>query len=265
MSALAGKVVIVTRAEHQAAALEALLGDEGATVYRYPCLAIAPPDDCGPLDDSLRAAATGGYDWLMLTSANTVEAVAQRLAAIGLASDALAGLRIAAVGPSTARAVADSLGQRVEIVPEAASYSAVGLAQALPPITGARVLLPQSALADDGLTRALTERGARVTPVVAYQPGTNSGGVDLPALLARGAVDAITLTSGSTAHHLVRRLQSEGGDVRLLEHVCLACVGPSTAQAVQSLGLRADVVASEHTLIGLTHALAMYFAERGEK
>ena len=43
MSALAGRVVVVTRAEHQAAALEALLQAEGATVYRYPCLAIAPP------------------------------------------------------------------------------------------------------------------------------------------------------------------------------------------------------------------------------
>ena len=70
MSALAGRVVIVTRAEHQAAALESLLQAEDATVYRYPCLAIAPPDNPGPLDDALRAATAGQFDWLALTSAN---------------------------------------------------------------------------------------------------------------------------------------------------------------------------------------------------
>ena len=73
MSALAGRVVIVTRAEHQAAPLESLLQVEGATVYRYPCLAIAPPDQLGPLDDALRAAVAGKFDWLALTSVNAVE------------------------------------------------------------------------------------------------------------------------------------------------------------------------------------------------
>lgn len=263
MSALAGKVVIVTRAEHQAAALEALLQAEGATVYRYPCLAIVSPDNSGPIDDALRAAAAGQYDWLALTSANTVDALAQRLAAIGMEPGALAGLRVAAVGPSTARAAADSLGLRVEMMPDS-SFSAVDLAQAFPDIAGARILLPQSALADDEMARALAQRGARVTAVAAYQPGISRGGVDLPAMLQAGSVDAITLTSGSTANNLMRRLQSEGGDIHMLQRVILACIGPSTAQAVEALGLRADVVATEHTLVGLTHALAAYFAQRDD-
>src|SRR5574340_802610 len=101
VTALAGSVVIVTRAEHQAAALEALLQAEGATVYRYPCLAIAPPDNTAPLDDALHAAASGQFDWLAFTSANAVDAVAQRLAAIGMNPSALAAVRVAAVGPST--------------------------------------------------------------------------------------------------------------------------------------------------------------------
>jgi uroporphyrinogen III methyltransferase/synthase len=79
--------------------------------------------------------------------------------------------------------------------------------------------------------------------------------------LADGNVDAITLTSGSTANNLARRLQSEGGDIDLLQGVCLACIGPSAAQALEALGLRTDVVASEHTLVGLTQALAAYFEQ----
>lgn len=260
MSALAGRVVIVTRAEHQAAAFESLLRAEGATTYRYPCLAIAPPDNVAPLDDALQAAAAGQFDWLAFTSANTVDAVAQRMVAIGMRPDALAAVRIAAVGPSTARAVADSLGLHVETIPT--SFSAVDMARAFPDIAGARILLPQSALADEETTRALAQRGARVTSVIAYQPGMSSGGVDLPALLQASAVDAITLTSGSTANNLARRLQSEGGAIDMLQGVCLACIGPSAAQALEALGLRADVVAGQHTLVGLTQALAVYFEQR---
>jgi uroporphyrinogen-III synthase len=260
MSALAGRVVIVTRAEHQAAALEALLQTEGATAYRYPCLAIAPPDNLGPLDDALRAAAAGQFDWLALTSANAVDAVAQRTAALGLPSGSLAGLRVAAVGPSTARMAEDALGLRVEMVPES-GYSALEMAEAFPDITSARILLPLSALDNNEMIRALMRRGARVTGVTAYQPGMSRGGVDLPALLANGAVDAITLTSGSTANNLVRRLQSEGGDAQTLHSVCLACIGPSAAQALETLGLRAGVVAPEHTLAGLVRALAGYYGQ----
>ena len=260
MSALAGKVMIVTRAEHQAAAFEALLAAEGATVYRYPCLAIAPPDNTGPLDDALRAAMNGRFDWLALTSSNAVDAVAQRLAAIGMSPSALAGLRIAAVGPSTARAAEESLGLRVEMIPET-GFTALEMVEAFPDITGARMLLPMSALDNNEMVRALARRGAQVTAVTAYQPGMSTGGVDLPALLRDGRVDAVTLTSGSTANNLVRRLQSEGGDIALLRTVCLACIGPSTAHVVETLGLVANVTAAEHTLDGLTQALAAYFAQ----
>jgi uroporphyrinogen III methyltransferase / synthase len=264
VSALAGRVVVVTRAEHQAAAFEALLAAEGATVYRYPCLAIAPPDNVGPLDDALRAALAGRFDWLALTSANAVDAVAQRLAALGAHPGAhpgaLANVRVAAVGPSTAHAAEEALGVRVEMIPDT-GFTALEMVEAFPNITGARIMLPMSALDNNEMIRALARRGAQVTGVTAYQPGMSRGGVDLPALLARGAVDAITLTSGSTANNLVRRLQSEGGDVAALRAVCLACIGPSTAHVVETLGLVPNVTAAEHTLAGLTQALVAYFAQ----
>jgi uroporphyrinogen III methyltransferase/synthase len=120
-------------------------------------------------------------------------------------------------------------------------------------------MLPLSALDNNEMIRALMRRGASVTGVTAYQPGMSRGGVDLPKLLANGAVDAITLTSGSTANNLMRRLQSEGGDTQALQGVCLACIGPSAAQALETLGLRANVIASEHTLAGLVQALVAYY------
>jgi uroporphyrinogen III methyltransferase/synthase len=146
------------------------------------------------------------------------------------------------------------------MVPES-GYSALEMAEAFPDITGARILLPLSALDNNEMVRALVRRGAQVTAVTAYQPGMSRGGIDLPALLKAGKVDAITLTSGSTAHNLLRRLQFEGGDTRALQGVCLACIGPSAAQALEALGLRADVVASEHTLAGLVQALVEYYRQ----
>ncbi|HEY1390648.1 MAG TPA: uroporphyrinogen-III synthase, partial [Ktedonobacterales bacterium] len=193
-------------------------------------------------------------------SANAVDAVAQRLAALGFPLGSLAGLRVAAVGPSTARAAEEALGLRVEMVSES-GYSALELAEAFPDITGATILLPLSALDNNEMIRALMRRGASVTGVTAYQPGMSHGGVDLPKLLASGSVDAITLTSGSTANNLVRRLQSEDGDARTLQNVCLACIGPSAAQALETLGLRAGVIASEHTLAGLVQALVTYYGQ----
>ena len=44
-----------------------------------------------------------------------------------------------------------------------------------------------------------------------------------------------------------------------LQGICLACIGPSAARALEALGLRADVVASEHTLAGLVRALVAYY------
>ena len=166
----------------------------------------------------------------------------------------------AMVSGRTARTAEEALGLRVEMVPES-GYSALEMAEAFPDITGARILLPLSALDNNEMVRALVRRGAQVTAVTAYQPGMSRGGIDLPALLKAGKVDAITLTSGSTAHNLLRRLQSEGGDTRALQGVCLACIGPSAAQALEALGLRADVVASEHTLAGLVQALVEYYRQ----
>ena len=253
MSELTGKRVVVTRADHQTAELAEALTAYGATALPYPCLAILPPDDAEPLDDALRHLMQ--YDWLLLTSANTVDALAQRLRVLDVGLPA--GVRIGVVGAATAHAAQRALGATVAALPE--RFSAAELADALPDIAGAKALLPQSAAADDTLARALAGRGAIVSPVVAYQIGIGTGGVDLPRLLARGEVDAITLASGSAAGNLVLRLEREGGERKALEHAAIACIGESTAAAARQAGLRVDVVATTHTTAGLCDALDRFF------
>lgn len=258
---LAGKRLVVTQASHQAPELAALLAVQGAEPLLYPCIAIEPPADTQALDGALAGTAAGRFDWVVLTSANTVRSLAQRMGTLGLPRSICGGTQVAAIGEATAEAAAILLGCKVDLL--ANESVAEGLAQTL--LLSAqprqRVLLPQGDLARAVLAQALTAGGLEVTSVAAYCTTVGSGGVDLPALLAQPcAVDAITFTSSSTVRNLLRRLEQEGGDPadvirERLAGVCLAAIGPVTAQTLRDCGLPAAVVAKEQSLEGLAAAL----------
>ena len=72
---LAGRRVLVTRAAHQAGKLSEGLRALGAEPVEVPLLEIHPPESFAALDTALLA--LGSYDWLILTSANTVRAIAE--------------------------------------------------------------------------------------------------------------------------------------------------------------------------------------------
>jgi uroporphyrinogen-III synthase len=127
---------------------------------------------------------------------------------------------------------------------------------------GARILLPQSEEADDGLHDMLTESGAHVTAVYAYRTVIGSGGINLPALLAAGEVDAITYTSPSTVRNLMRRLRQDNADLQLLTGIVHVCIGESTAAAARQQGLALAALPYEHTLEGLIAALEHHFEHR---
>ena len=74
---LTGKRIVNTRATHQSSRFSSLLQNHGAEVIEYPCIAIAPPEDDAPLRRAL--ANRDAFDWLVLTSANTVLALASLL------------------------------------------------------------------------------------------------------------------------------------------------------------------------------------------
>jgi len=258
MNGLQGKAIVVTRAPHQADALALLLAKAGAMPVFYPCVDIAPPDDPAPLDAALRASGAGAFDWLALTSANAAWAVSRRLAELGLPLTILHSLRLAAVGPATAAAARDVLGLNADALPD--EFSSAALAQMLTPLADARVLLPLSSLAETTLADALRAQGALVTCVVAYKTVIGSGGVDLPLLLRREEINAITLTSSSAATNLRGRVVDEGGDETSLRQVPIGCIGARTAETARAQGLRVVAVPEEHSLGGLVAALGEYFA-----
>ncbi|MCB0185773.1 MAG: hydroxymethylbilane synthase, partial [Caldilineaceae bacterium] len=101
---LAGKRIVVTRAETQADGFAGALADLGATTLRIPTICIEPLADLTPLDQALQR--LDQYSWLILTSVNGVTIVAERLAALAIPAAVQQGVRIAAIGQSTAAALA---------------------------------------------------------------------------------------------------------------------------------------------------------------
>ncbi len=249
MFPLAGRRIVITRASHQYSDLAHLLCREGAEPLPYPAISIAPPEDTRPLDAALSEAASGGYDWLIFTSANTATIVASRLRALGL-RDGIK-LSVAAVGQGTTLALARALRIRPSFYPHEAE--AGGLAETLPLRPGARVLLPQSEAADDRLKAALNARGAEVTLISADRVIQGEGGIDLPRLLPQ--IDVITFTSGSTVDHFVRRFTAEGGDLAALSRVHLAYMGASARYALAAHSLPPVIGARQPTLEALVQAL----------
>ncbi len=254
---LAGRTILVTRAREQASALRVLLEAAGARVEECPAIRFDPPATWAPLDAALRGAQ--GYDWILVTSANTVRFVLERLFVLGLGPRALIGPRVVAIGPATAQAL-ERAGLQVEHLPE--EFRAEGIVELLArePLEGARILLPRAAVAREILPRLLGERGARVDVVEAYCTATDREGVAAArALLAAGGIDAVTFTASSTVRALVDALGAQAP--ALLGGVLLAAIGPITAETLREAGLTAQVVAAEYTTAGLTRALAAHWRD----
>ncbi len=259
---LTGLRIANTRALRQAPTLTRLLEKEGAEVLHYPTVEIEPCADSDEFDAALTELARGQFDWLIVTSTNTVYILADRLRDLGMGLEGVARskTKVAAVGSATASAIAQELNLVIDLLPE--EYVAESLAASLQVGRGSRVFLPQSAIARPVLVRALKRAGAEVRAVAAYQTVVGHGGDDLPRHFWQGDVDVVLFTSASTVHNFVSRLKAESGEAGMLCDVTVACIGPMTAEAARRHDLPVQVVAERRTVEGLVQSLKSYFARR---
>jgi uroporphyrinogen III methyltransferase / synthase len=252
---LFGKRILVPRGEEQAAETAGDLRARGAEPVLAPVLAFGPPPDPAALERAVKA--MGTYDVVAFTSANGVIRVFDVLRKSGLGAGAFGGARVAAIGPATAEELFER-GVRADIV--AGESRAEGLARAILATLPKRVVVMQALVAREALPNALRAAGVEVDVVAAYQTKPPDPSVVDPvkADLLAERIDAVLFTSSSTVTHLVDALGDRAAD--LLSETVVACIGPVTAETVRERGLRADVIAPEHTLRGLVDALERYFA-----
>jgi len=248
---LTNKRILITRARAQAVKFANALAAQGAQPVIFPVIEIVPAEDMSALDRALQT--LDEYDWLVLTSVHGVNAFFNRLEALGI-KRLTPRLRVAAVGPRTARAVSER-GAWVEHMPD--EY----VPEAMLPgfgsnIYGKRFLLPQSNLARTVLASEIRSAGGLVNEVIAYRTvPAEPDASEVNAL--RSGVDIITFTSPSTVHNFVDIVRKKGLDpLNLPGSPVYACIGPVTKRAAEEAGLVTPLVANQYTSDGLVEAIS---------
>lgn len=250
---LKGWRILTTRAGKQSGGLAKPLRDLGAEVIEIPTIEIRPPGSYQALDAALGK--IGKYDWLILTSVNGVEAMFARLEHLRIAPEKLHHLHIAAIGPATQREI-ERHGLKVNVTPE--KYVAESVVEALRGKTeGKQVLLVRAKVARDVLPIELSQAGATVDVVEAYETVVPAEAkARLNQLFANEATrpKVVTFTSSSTATNFLELLAKE--HYPALHDVLLASIGPVTSATLSKAGFKPDIEASEYTMKGLAEAIA---------
>jgi len=270
---LSGRTVAVTRARAQASGLARALEELGATVVQAPVIRTqplpGPPPDLSP------------YDLVCFTSPNAVSALFERLAQVvnpptapptpptapparAVPSThstrfphdarAFAGAMVAAIGPGTARALAEH-GIVADIVPERSV--AESLVQALAEVPVKRALVARAKEARDVIPDALRARGAEVDVLALYE--TIAEPLSPEALTAAREADYITFTSSSTVRFF---LDAAGGPAGLSPETRIVSIGPITSETLREHDLEPQVEAQDHDVDGVIQALLTNVAAR---
>ena len=251
---LRGTRILVGRARHQAGSLSSSLRGLGARVIEIPFIEIRKPRSFQAMDDALKSLAS--YDWLILTSANGVEAMWERLKKLRIPRPRLSRLQIAAIGPATKRALIKH-GLKVKMVPE--EYVAESVVKGLhDKVNGRRVLLVRAKVARDVIPDSLRDAGAHIDVVEAYETAVPEKSKTRLRTLMRNRdrrPHIVTFTSSSTVRNFVELVGASRAAA--LKDIQFASIGPVTSAALRELSLPVAIEAREFTMGGLIRAIVL--------
>ncbi|HWB11990.1 MAG TPA: uroporphyrinogen-III C-methyltransferase [Pirellulales bacterium] len=243
---LFGTTVVVTRPAGQCEPLRSRFCELGAEVVVQPAIEIGPPASWEAVDRVLTH--LDRFDWLVFSSANGVDYLLGRLLAAHGDLRKLAGIRLAAIGPGTADALA-AYHLRADLIP--AEYRAEALAEALADAAAKQqVLLVRASRGREVLAERLQAAGVPVEQVVAYESrDVTAPDPAVAERLRNGEIDWVTVSSSAIARSLAALF---GRDLR---HTRLASISPVTSATLRELGLAPATEASEYTMEGLVEAI----------
>ena len=252
--------VLVPVAKDQGGVLSARLASYGALPEEVPTMSIEPPRTEQQMEKAIRGLVDGRYKWIVFTSPNAVEGVRARFVEYGLDARAMSGIEVAAVGNSTAKALA-AWGIAADLMPSGEQTTA-NLSAAFPlfddmldPIN--RVLVPRAEISTDALLAGLEVLGWEVEDVTAYRTVRAAPPpAETREAIKTGLFDAVTFASSSTVRNLI------GIAGKPHTNMVVVAIGAATARTCDEFGLRVDAVASEPTARALADALAKFAAAR---
>lgn len=250
---LAGRTIVVTRPREQAGPLAEAIAAAGGTPLVFPLLEISPVPERATLNAAI--ARLGDYSIAVFISPNAVE---HALPAIRAAGAWPAGLRPAAVGPGTVKALA-ALGIGNCLVPTERfdSEALLELPElAATAVSGRHVAIFRGDGGRELLADTLRQRGALVDCIACYRRSGPVGGcAPLMQAWRAGRLDALTVSSSEGLRNLVGLLDAEG--LAFLRATPIFVPHARIADNARALGLD-KIILSEAADIGIMAALGAY-------
>lgn len=237
---LEGVRILVPREGRAGDAAAEAVRSRGGVPVTAALVDVAAPLDPTPLDAARAALAAGDYEWLVVTSARAVAAIA------ATPMPDLAGARIASVGAATSVAV-ERVGWPVAFAP-AGESSARGLVREWPEEGAGRVLWPRSSAAAPTVREGLEELGWRVDDPIAYRPVTRALPAAVREALRTGGIGLVLVTSGAIARRVAEEL---AGADRL---PTIVTIGPATTRAALAAGLEVAAEAADRSIDAMLDA-----------
>ncbi len=253
MKGLLGRRVLLTRPRGQGERLARAVEAEGGHVLWIPVLEIVP---LSPGEEERKVLASlSSYDWCAFTSENAVRAFLDWVEGAGVRWPLR--LRVAAVGPATARAL-QARGRPADLLPETQTGQALAHLLTARHRPG-RILIPGGNLAQKDLPERLEAAGWEVTRLVCYENRPVSlTAADLYAI--EQGLDAAVFASPSAVKALWDQAPESVRNV--LRAAACVPMGPSTAEALRAAGLEVAVLPASSTVEGLLAALEEVLAGR---
>ncbi len=251
---LANRRVVVTQAETTSSNLHRLLHAHGAEVVHCPLIAIETEPMTDTIFNTIDELRDGRFDWLVFTSVHGVRSFWSLLRLAGCDARTVGHARVAALGKGTAVALSE-YGLHADLVPKRAL--ATELASELierirdEVVNEPRVLFPRGNLALPTVNNQLTAAGCTVVDPIVYRTHPQMLSDDQRDRLTNG-VDAILFCSPSAVEEFARQEIEIGNAI-------IGCIGPTTADAAQGLGIRVDIVPQEPGSDGLVRALVAHY------
>lgn len=213
---------------------------KGATVVEFPRIAVAEPEDYGPLDKAIGDAAS--FDWLLFAGSPCVANLFARLEALGADAKAVFARRVAAVGHGAFSALR-ARGVAVDVYPRRhVAADVVAALEEKGPLAGRSFLLVRVAGAPRGLPAALEAKGAKVSEAAGYRVIIEAREA---ALQLEPRPDVAAFANPTAVRLFVRGLAELGLEAAAwLAGVAVASVGPATTEALRAAGLAADIASA---------------------
>jgi len=266
---LKGKTIAITRPAGQAEEAGKLIEEKGGIPYYMPAIEIKGLSNFEQIKKLIAEMLDLQVDYVIFMSTNGVKhlfSAADELKQTSQLQEGLASTFVIAVGPRTADSLEKDYKVHVSLVPT--KYSSEGLIECFEEgeVEGKKIRIPRTSSASPTLTGKLKEMGADVEEIYVYESGLP---VDEKLKekfyqdLTAGKIDAILFGSGLSAKNIFKMLSEKASMDKLRsimnQKITTVAIGPTTADALNEMGIKVDVMPEDYLFENALEALAKYW------